>query len=93
MGALALHVKGTGTSVFSSCFWSQITWVQIQFLPDLHFLIPGLPTQQLTLWKDEDGQLAFILHMLGQPAEERNGGEGQTASRPSPSIHLCQYPV
>lgn len=25
--------------MFSSCFWSQITWVQIQFLPDLHFLI------------------------------------------------------
>lgn len=36
---IALPVKGTGTSVFSSCFWSQITWVQIQFLPDLHFLI------------------------------------------------------
>lgn len=27
---IALPVKGTGTSVFSSCFWSQITWVQIQ---------------------------------------------------------------
>ena len=56
-------------------------------------LLHGLPTQTLTLREDEDGQLAFILHVLGQPLQEENKTKGQTASRPSSSKCIYQYPV